>query len=108
MASWFLASKLSHFLNDQRSHVGSSLFTVMIHHRMNFLASTNSIRGFPCGSAGQESTCNVGDFREMGLIPGWERSHMATHSTPGEPDEQRNLAGYSPEGHKESDMTIAS
>ena len=27
--------------------------------------------GFPCGSAGKESACNVGD---MGLIPGLERS----------------------------------
>ena len=29
------------------------------------------IRGFPCGSAGKESTCNVGD---LGLIPGLGRS----------------------------------
>ena len=27
--------------------------------------------GFPCGSAGKESTCNVGD---LGLIPGLGRS----------------------------------
>ena len=27
--------------------------------------------GFPCGSAGKESTCNAGD---LGLIPGLERS----------------------------------
>ena len=27
------------------------------------------IWGFPCGSAGKESACNVGD---LGLIPGWE------------------------------------
>ena len=27
--------------------------------------------GFPCGSAGKESACNVGD---LGLIPGLERS----------------------------------
>ena len=27
------------------------------------------IRGFPCGSDGRESACNVGD---LGLIPGWE------------------------------------
>ena len=29
------------------------------------------IMGFPCGSAGKESICNVGD---LGLIPGLERS----------------------------------
>ena len=39
--------------------------------------------GFPCGSAGKESTCNVGD---LGLIPGLGRSPgegkgKATHSS---------------------------
>ena len=29
------------------------------------------LKGVPCGSAGKESTCNVGD---LGLIPGLERS----------------------------------
>ena len=29
------------------------------------------IQGFPCGSAGKESACNVGD---VGLIPGLGRS----------------------------------
>ena len=29
-----------------------------------------NIKGFPCGSAGKESTCNAGD---LGLIPGWRR-----------------------------------
>ena len=30
-------------------------------------ATHSSILGFPCGSAGKESACNVGD---LGLIPG--------------------------------------
>ena len=37
--------------------------------------------GFPCGSAGKESACNVGD---LGSIPGSGRSleeGMATHSS---------------------------
>ena len=29
------------------------------------------VLGFPCGSAGKESACNVGDLRS---IPGWGRS----------------------------------
>ena len=29
------------------------------------------VKGFPCGSAGKESTCNVGD---LGSIPGLGRS----------------------------------
>ena len=32
---------------------------------------TNNLLSFPCGSAGKESTCNVGD---LGLIPGLGRS----------------------------------
>ena len=35
-------------------------------------ATHSSILGFPCGSAGKESACNVGD---LGLIPGLGRSH---------------------------------
>jgi len=31
----------------------------------------SSILGFPCGTAGKESTCNEGD---LGLIPGLRRS----------------------------------
>ena len=59
--------------------------------------------GFPCGSAGKEYTCNVGD---LGSIPGLGR-------LPGEgerlpipvfwPGEFHGL--YSPWGHKESDTT---
>ena len=39
---------------------GKSIFT-----------SNDNMMGFPCGSAGKESTCNVGD---LGLIPGLGRS----------------------------------
>ena len=35
------------------------------------MASIFYILGFPCGSGGKESTCNVGD---LGLIPWLERS----------------------------------
>ena len=37
--------------------------------------------GFPGGSVGKESACNVGD---LGLIPGWKdplKKGMATHSS---------------------------
>ena len=49
---------------------GKSIFT-----------SNDNMMGFPCGSAGKESTCNVGD---LGLIPGLGRSPekgKATHSS---------------------------
>ena len=57
------------------------------------------LMGFPGSSAGKESACNAGD---PSSIPGSGRS-------PGEDRipliEQRSLAGYSPWGHKEPDMT---
>ena len=46
-----------------------------------------SALGFPAGSEGEESPCNVGD-------PG---------SIPGEFHGQRSLASYSPWGHKQLD-----
>ena len=53
--------------------------------------------GFPCGSAGKESACNVGD---LDSIPGLGRS-------PGEgkgyPLQYSGLENSSPWGHKESD-----
>ena len=50
---------------------------------------------------------NAGDKSSipgLGITPGEE---MATHSSilPGESHGQRSLAGYSPWGHKELDMT---
>ena len=64
--------------------------------------------GFPGGSGDEESCCNVG---ELGLIPGLRRSLGGRHSNPLQhswlknPNGQRSLAGYSPRGRKESDMT---
>ena len=63
---------------------------------------------FPGSSAGKESTCNVGD---LGSIPRLGRSPGGGHGNPLQysclenPHGQRNLAGYSPWGLKESDMT---
>ena len=64
--------------------------------------------GFPGGSDGKESACNVGD---LGLIPGLGRSPGGGHGSPlhysclENPHGQRSLVGYSPWGRKESDMT---
>ena len=64
--------------------------------------------GFPGGSDGKESSCNVGD---LGLIPGLGRSPGEGHGNPlhyaclENPHGQRSLAAYSPWGHKESDTT---
>ena len=48
-----------------------------------------------------------GDVRDTGLIPGLGRSpgQPTPVFLPGESHGQRSQAGYSPWGHKESDMT---
>ena len=62
--------------------------------------------GFPGGSDGKASACNV---RDLGLIPGSERSHgegndhpLQYSCLPGESHGQRSLAGCSLRGGKES------
>ena len=60
--------------------------------------------GFPCGSDGKESACNVGD---LGLIPGLGRSHGEGKGYPLQYSGLENPMDciYSPWGHKESDRT---
>ena len=64
--------------------------------------------GFPVGSDGKESTCNVGN---LGLIPGLGRSPGGGHGNPLQyrclvnPHGQRSRGGYSPWGHQELDRT---
>ena len=65
------------------------------------------LRGFPGGSVVKNLPANAG---EVGSIPGSGRhrgEEMATHSVflPGKSHRQRNLTGYSPRGHQESDTT---
>ena len=74
----------------------------------NSYGQENNKLGFPGGSDGKESACNVGD---PGLIPGsgrfpWRREWQPTPVfLPGEFHGQMSLAGYSPWGHKELDTT---
>ena len=65
--------------------------------------TTSTIGNSPGGSDGKESACNAGDLvRE---IP-WRREWQPTPVfLPGGFLGQRSLAGYSPCGRKESDMT---
>ena len=50
----------------------------------------------------KESDCNVGD---PGLIPGRRERQPPPVGLPGESHGQRSLAGYSPWGRREMDMT---
>ena len=71
-----------------------------------FWSYTHITDGFPGGSVGKESACNVGD---LGSIPGLGRSPGGGNGNPlqysclEKPHWQRNLVGYSPWGPKESD-----
>ena len=64
--------------------------------------------GFPGGSDGKESACNVGD---LGSIPGLGRSPGGGHGNPLQysflenPHRQRSLVGYSSWDSKELNMT---
>ena len=64
--------------------------------------------GFPGGSQGKASACNVG---HLGSIPGLGRSpgegngNRLQYSYLENPHGQRSLAGYSPGDHKESERT---
>ena len=60
-------------------------------------------KGFPGDSDGKESTCNVGEW--VGKIL-WKRDRLPTPVFYLEnPHGQKSLVGYSPWGHKKSDMT---
>ena len=82
---------------------------VLLHRMGNYIQHPIiNHRGFPGGSDGKESTCYAGD---LGLIPGLGRSPEGRHgnllqcSCFENPHAQRCLAGDSPWGLRESDMT---
>ena len=66
------------------------------------------IESFPSGSAGKESTCNAGDLGSiprLGRSPGGGRRNPLRYFCLESPQEQQNLAGYSPWDDSESDTT---
>ena len=67
------------------------------------LISTNPL-GFPGGLVSKEFTYNAGD---PGSIPGLVPLEKGMAILPGKFHGQRSLAGYSPWGHRESDMAEA-
>ena len=72
------------------------------------VGALSHLEDFPGGSVSKEPTCNA---RDMGSIPGWERSAGGEHGNPLQysclenPHGQRSLEGYSPLSCKESDTT---
>ena len=69
--------------------------------------------GFPAGARGKESICQCKRHRRHGFDPWvrripWRREWQPTPVfLPAESHGQRSLAGYGPEGCKESDTTEA-
>ena len=64
--------------------------------------------GFPGGSDGKKSACNVGDLGmipRLGRPPGGGHSNPLQDSCPENPHGRRSLEGCCPRGHKESDTT---
>ena len=64
--------------------------------------------GFLGSLAGKESACNVGDLGSIpgsGRLPGGRHGNPLQYSCLENPHGQKSLVGYSPWGHKESDMT---
>ena len=69
-----------------------------------FLLFPNYLKGFPGGSDGKESACNVGDLGSisgLGRSPGEGNGNPLHYSCLESPRGQRSLTGYSPWGHKE-------
>ena len=66
----------------------------------------NPLPGFPGGSVVKNLPVNAGGIRDVGLIPGLERSPGGGHDNPLQysclesPYGQRSLADYSPWGHR--------
>jgi len=69
--------------------------------------------GFPGGTSGKEPTCQCRKHKRHGFDPWvrkipWRRAWQPTPVfLPKESHGQRGLAGYSPQGCKESDVTEA-
>ena len=69
------------------------------------------VLGFPGGALGKELTCQRRRCKWLGFDPWvrkipWRRKWQLTPVfLPGDSHGERSLAGYSPLGHKESDMT---
>ena len=60
---------------------------------------------FPDGLEGKESACNTGDLGWEDPLDPERNGYPFQHSCLENPNGQSSLPGFSPGGHKESDMT---
>ena len=100
-----IAQQVSIHLQSRRPCFNS--WVGKIHWRRDKLPTPISL-GFPCGSAGKESTCNAGDLGETWVQSlGWEDPLEMGYCPlflPGKSNRRRSLEGYSPQC-SESDTT---
>ena len=79
-----------------------------LEERIGYPLQYSQVPPLPGGSNGKESACNVedlGSVPELGRSPGGGHVNPLQNSCLENPHGQRSLAGYSPWGHKELDMT---
>ena len=73
----------------------------------------DAFQSFPGGASGKEPPCQCRRHEMQFRSLGWEDTleegmgHPLQYSCLENPHGQRSLAGYSPQGHKESDTTKA-
>ena len=88
----------------KENHIKGSLCLSYCARQFNFfldLASSLFLKGFPVGSDGKESTCNM---RDLGSIPRLGKSPAGGHGNPlrysglENPYGQRSQVGYNPWG----------
>ena len=72
---------------------------------MNWIGSHLAPNGLPRWCSGKESACQAGVTRDAGLIPGLGRCPREGNGNPLQYSCLENLAAYSPQGLKVSDMT---
>ena len=93
-------------VKKKKLHVYISLYYYSIHTVFNHLSW-----GFPGGTSGKEPACQCKRHKEWGFISSWIEKISWGHGNPLQysclenPHGQRSLEGYSPLGHKESDIT---
>ena len=69
------------------------------------------VLGFPGGTSGKEPACQCWTYKRRGFDPWVRKIPWRKHGNPFQysyldnPHGQRSLVGYSPWGHKESDVT---
>ena len=115
-----MTSLISKLINFSPHSISFPLHTLCVVscHSLVFFAACHGFNktvwqfpmGFPGGASGKEPPAKAGDQRDAGWIPGLGRSPGGGHGNPLQyfclenPRGQRSLVGYSPWGHKQSDM----